>query len=116
LHARQLLAWLHGLQQARETNVIFSAILETIKDDFGRVEHRLQLEGQRTGLELPGIVDEIVTYNFIDFGGKPTRAFVCTQPNQWNYPAKDRSGRLEQFEKPDMGALISKLTVNPNGK
>jgi len=41
---------------------------------------------------------------------KNTRAFVCTNPNQWGYPAKDRSGRLEQIEPPNLGALIEKLT------
>ena len=49
--------------------------------------------------------------NWIDFGdGKPVRAFVCTAPNPWNYPAKDRAGRLEQIEKPHLGELIAKLT------
>jgi len=49
--------------------------------------------------------------NWIDFGdGTPQRAFVCTSPNQWGWPAKDRSGRLEQIEKPHLGELISKLT------
>ena len=37
------------------------------------------------------------------------RAFVCTAPNPWNYPAKDRAGRLEQIEKPHLGELIAKL-------
>ena len=47
---------------------------------------------------------------WVDFGdGKPVRAFVCTSPNPWGYPAKDRSGRLEQFEPPDLGKLIAKL-------
>ena len=49
--------------------------------------------------------------NWIDFGdGVPVRAFVCTTPNRWNYPAKDRAGRLEQIEKPHLGELIAKLT------
>jgi hypothetical protein len=26
------------------------------------------------------------------------------------YPAKDRSGRLDTFEKPDLGELIDKIT------
>ena len=38
------------------------------------------------------------------------RSFICTAPNPWRYPAKDRSGRLEQLEEPDLGKLISKLT------
>jgi len=40
---------------------------------------------------------------------KPVRAFVCTAPNPWNYPAKDRAGQLEQIEKPHLGELIAKL-------
>jgi hypothetical protein len=48
---------------------------------------------------------------WVDFGDrKPVRAFVCTNPNPWGYPAKDRSGRLEQLEPPNLGALIEKLT------
>jgi len=48
----------------------------------------------------------------LDFGdGKLlTRGFVCVSPNPWNYPAKDRSGRLDQVEAPDLGRLLAKLT------
>ena len=69
-----------------------------------------RLEGGKTGRELPAIVDQIVTMQWVDFGdGKPVRTFVCTSPNPWGYPAKDRSGRLEQLEPPDLGKLIAKL-------
>jgi hypothetical protein len=30
---------------------------------------------------------------------------------RWGYPAKDRAGRLEPIEKPDLGELIAKLIV-----
>jgi hypothetical protein len=111
LHAREMLAWLMHLQQARAVNVVFLGVLETVTDDFNRIEHRLQLEGSRTGRELPAIVDEVTTYNWIDFGdGILTRSFICTSPNAWRFPAKDRSGRLEQLEEPHLGKLISKLT------
>jgi hypothetical protein len=56
-------------------------------------------------------VDQIATMQFVDFGdGTPTRALICTQPNQWNYPAKDRSGRLEPIEEPHLGKWLAKLT------
>jgi AAA domain len=111
LHGRQMVHWLQQLQHAREKNVVFVAVLEKVVDEFNRfIEWRPQLEGGKTGRELPAIVDQVVTMQFVDFGdGKPVRAFVCT-PNVWNYPAKDRSGRLEQLEPPDLGALIEKLT------
>jgi hypothetical protein len=90
--------------------VIFVAILEKVTDEFNRVEFQVQLEGSKTGREIGGIVDQIVTMNWIDFGdGKPMRAFVCTSPNPWAYPAKDRAGRLEQLEQPHLGKLIAKL-------
>jgi AAA domain len=111
LHAREMLAWLLHLQQARAANVVFVGILETIVDDFNRTEHRLQLEGARTWRELPGIVDQVITYHWLDFGdGIPTRSFICTSPNRWQYPAKDRSGHLDQLEEPHLGKLLDKLT------
>jgi hypothetical protein len=112
LHAREMVAWLMHLQQAREVNVVFLGILETVTDDYNRTEHRLQLEGARTGRELPAVVDQVITYNWVDFGdGVLTRAFICTTPNPWQFPAKDRSGRLEQVEQPDLGKLLTKLSA-----
>jgi hypothetical protein len=114
LHAREMIAWLNQLQHARAMNVIFVGILEKVIDDFNVATWQLQMEGGKTSRELPGIVDEIITMQFVDFGdGVPARAFVCTQPNPWNFPAKDRSGRLSQIEEPHVGKLIDKL-VGPS--
>jgi len=111
LHARDMVGWLNQLQHARERTVVFIAVLEKNVDDFNVATWQPQIEGGKTGRELPAIVDEIITMNWIDFGDrKPVRAFVCTNRNPWGYPAKDRSGRLEQLEPPNLGALIEKLT------
>jgi AAA domain len=116
LHAREMLMWLHQLQHARGKNVIFVGILERVVDEFNHAEFQLQMEGQKVPREIGGIVDQVVTYQWVDFGdGKPARAFVCTSPNKWKYPAKDRSGRLEQLEKPDLGELIAKLIPVTDG-
>jgi hypothetical protein len=107
-----MLGWLHQLQHARIRTVVFVAVLERHVDDLNVASWQLQLEGAKTGRELPAIVDELITMNWVNFGdGKPpARAFVCGNPNSWGYPAKDRSGRLEQIEPPNLGALIEKLT------
>ena len=111
LHARGMLGWLNQLQHARERAVIFVAVLEKNTDDLNISTWQPQIEGAKTGRELPAIVDEIISMTWVDFGDrKPVRAFVCTNPNPWGYPAKDRSGRLEQIEPPNLGALIEKLT------
>ena len=110
LHARSMLGWLNQLQHARGRTVVFVAVLEKNIDDLNIASWQPQLEGAKTGRELPAIVDEIVTMQWIDFGDrKPVRAFVCTNPNPWGYSAKDRSGRLDQIEPPNLGALIEKL-------
>jgi AAA domain len=110
LLAREMLLWLYQLQHARGRHVVFVGILEKLTDEFNATSWQPQMEGARTGRELPGIVDQIITMQWIDFGdGAPTRAFVCTSPNAWGYPAKDRAGRLEQIEEPHLGKLIVKL-------
>ena len=40
---------------------MFVGILDSRTDDFGRAVHDLQIEGSKTGRELPGIVDEVIT-------------------------------------------------------
>jgi hypothetical protein len=111
LLGREMLEWINQFQHARPLNVIFVAILEYAAED--RV-WQLQCEGSKTGRELPGIVDQIVSYQWLDFGDDkpPQRGFVCSSPNPWGFPAKDRSGRLDPVEPPDLGRLLSKLIKN----
>jgi hypothetical protein len=111
LHAREFLLALHHLQSARKLNIILIGALESAANDYGQLEHRLQAEGQRVPREIAGIVDIVITYAWLDFADTkpPQRGFVCTSPNPWRYPAKDRSGKLAMLEPPDLGALIRKV-------
>src|SRR5262249_43944779 len=88
----------------------FVAVLEKNTDELNLSTWQPQIEGANTGRELPAIVDEIITMQWGDFGDlKPVRAFCCTNPNPWGYPAKDRSRRLEQLEPPNLGAQRDKF-------
>src|SRR5262249_8988049 len=76
-HARSMLAWLNQLQHARGRNVIFVAVLEKHVDDLNIATWQPQIEGGKTGRELPAIVDEIATLTWVDFGDrKPVRVCV----------------------------------------
>ena len=111
IYARNMIAWLNQWQHARGRTVVFVAILERTTDDFNTPVWGIQLEGSKAARELPGIVDQVVVMTWIDFGdGKPVRSFVCTGGNPWSYPAKDRSGKLDQIEPPDLGKLLAKIT------
>ena len=114
VHAREMLAWLHQLQRARDKHIVFIGIIEKVTDELNRhLGFQLQAEGQRVPREIGAIVDEIIIMEWLNFGdGKPTRGFCCVSPNRWNYPAKDRSGRLNETEPPHLGRLIEKIT-NP---
>lgn len=117
LLGREMLAWLTQLQHARSKAVVLVTILENAKDDFGRANWEPQLDGQKIGRELPGIVDEVIGMGLVTFEGeaKPQRAFLCT-PDAADFPGfipKDRSGRLDPYEPPHLGDLIAKLTARP---
>ena len=113
MHGREMMAWLTHLQHIREKNVIFVGILDEVTDDYGRKQYALQIEGSKTGRELPGIVDEVITMAVMAGDNGPYRAFVCGALNEWGYPAKDRSGRLDTLEEPHLGKLMAKMSVGP---
>jgi hypothetical protein len=115
LHGREMIAWLTHLQHARGRNVIFVGILDERLDDFNRRVFSPQIDGSKTGLELPGIVDQVITMAAIQPEPAasepvaPQRMLVCQTLNPWGYPAKDRSGRLDMLEPPHLGRLFAKI-------
>jgi hypothetical protein len=119
LMGQEMIGWISHLQHTRAKNVWFVGILDEKLDDFNRRVFQLQIDGSKTGLELPGIVDEVVTLAELKADdGSPYRAFVCHTVNPWGYPAKDRSGRLDQIEEPHLGRLMAKIAgpVKPAGE
>lgn len=112
LLGQEMIGALTHLQHVRGKHVIFVAILDEKLDDFNRKIFVPQIDGSKTALELPGIVDEVITLAELKSaeseGGEAYRAFVCHTVNPWGYPAKDRSGRLDLVEPPHLGELIAK--------
>ncbi len=116
LLGQEMIGALTHLQHARGKNVVFVAILDERLDDFNRKVFVPQIEGSKTSLELPGIVDEVVTLAEIKAEDGNYRAFITHTLNPYSYPAKDRSGRLDLLEAPDLGALIAKCASQPVSK
>lgn len=110
LLGQEMIGWLTHLQHTPDKNVWLVGLLDKRLDDFNRPYFSLQIEGSKTGLELPGIVDEIVTLADIrPAEGAPYRAFICTTLNEFGFPAKDRSGRLTAIEPAHLGRLMDKI-------
>jgi hypothetical protein len=110
LHGQEMIAWLTHLQHTRNKNIWFVGILDERIDDYNRKLFTPQIDGSKTGLELPGIVDQVIAMAELkDEDGNPFRAFINHTLNQWGYPAKDRSGRLDAIEEPHLGRLMAKI-------
>lgn len=110
LHGREMINWLTHLQHTRAKNIWFVGILDEKTDDFNRRIFTPQIEGSKTGLELPGIVDQVITMAEVKQDKEDSyRAFICQTINPFGYPAKDRSRRLEVIEEPHLGNLMTKI-------
>ncbi len=124
LLAREVIGLLKHLQHAQAKTVIFVGILEKVTDEFSRAAWQPQMEGGKAGRELPGIVDQVISMSFFSADGEgwrhepergETRRLVCRAGNPFGLPAKDRSGRLDVTEPPDLGALLSKINATTKG-
>jgi hypothetical protein len=118
LLAREVIALLKHLQHAPGKTVIFVGILERVVDEFNREHWQPQMEGGKAGRELPGIVDQVISMSLFEADGDgwrhepakgQVRRLVCRAGNPYGLPAKDRSGRLDVTEPPDLGALFAKI-------
>lgn len=110
LLGREMMRWITHLQHSPK-NIIMVGILDREEDDLRRVVWTPQIDGSKTGRELPGVFDEVLTLVSDQKAADGTlyRAFVCHQQNPWGYPAKDRSGCLEMIEEPNLAKVIEKI-------
>ena len=124
LLAREVIGLLKHLQHAQGRTVIFVGILERVTDEFNRTSWQPQMEGGKAGRELPGIVDQVISMSLFEPEGDgwrhdperaETRRLVCRAGNPYGLPAKDRSGRLDITEPPDLGALLAKINSPRKG-
>ena len=123
LMAREVIGLLKHLQHAPGKTTIMVGILEKITDEFGRVTWQPQMEGGKAGRELPGIVDQVISMSLFTADGEggwrhdpergTERRLVCRAGNAFALPAKDRSGRLDETEPPDLAVLLRKINVQP---
>jgi phage nucleotide-binding protein len=89
-------------------HVYMSAKLEKTQDEMGRVLYAPSMPGNKTGQALPYFFDEVLALRVEkDSENNTQRALMCDSDGLWL--AKDRSGKLEAWEAPDLGAIIAKM-------
>ena len=89
-------------------HVYFSAKLEKSQDEMGRMLYAPSMPGNKLAQSLPFFFDEVLALRVEkDAEGKTQRALMCDSDGLW--AAKDRSGKLEAWEAPDLGEIIKKI-------
>jgi phage nucleotide-binding protein len=89
-------------------NVLFTAKLEKSQDEMGRILYAPSMPGNKTGQLLPYFFDLVMALRVEkDNEGYPIRTLQCQPDGLWL--AKDRSGKLDQWEDPDLGAVFKKI-------
>jgi phage nucleotide-binding protein len=89
-------------------HVYMSAKLEKTQDEMGRVLYSPSMPGNKTGQALPYFFDEVLALRVEKDGeGATQRALMCDSDGLWL--AKDRSGKLDAWETPDLTAIIAKI-------
>ena len=89
-------------------HVLLIAKLDKGQDELGRITYSPGMPGQKLSQSLPYFVDEVLALRVTTTG---ERELLCQPDSLWL--AKDRSGRLDRLEPPDLGALIKKIRGTP---
>ena len=89
-------------------NVYFSAKMESYQDDKGVVRYQPMFPGKRLSNALPYFFDEVFFLRVEkDEHGVPQR-YLQTEADV-KYHAKDRSGKLNSIERPNLGYIAAKI-------
>ena len=91
------------------TNVVMTAKLDRVKDDQnGTMLYGPGMPGQKMGQALPYFFDLVGALRVDkDNEGKLVRSLQTNRDGQWD--AKDRSGKLDVFERPNLAHIKAKI-------
>lgn len=92
-----------------DTNIVMTAKLDRIKDDMnGALLYGPGMPGQKMGQALPYFFDLVGAMRVDkDNEGKLVRSIQTNRDGQWD--AKDRSGKLDVFERPNLAGIRKKI-------
>ena len=88
-------------------DVVMVAKLEKVQDEMGRILYSPSMPGNKVGQGLPYLFDEVLALRVEKNDDGVYRLLQTASDGAWL--AKDRSGKLEQWESPNLGAVINKI-------
>jgi phage nucleotide-binding protein len=104
----QMTGLIRAFRDLPSKHVYFSAKLEKSQDEMGKLLYNPSMPGKSLTQSLPYFFDEVLALRVErDSEGVNQRAIMCDTDGLWL--AKDRSGKLEPWEAPDLGEIIRKI-------
>ena len=96
-------------------NVVMIAKCEKAQDENGRMLNYPSTPGNKLGQQLPYLFDEVWAMRIQKDASGIDHRVIQTQPC-FNWTAKDRSGSLDDLEKPNLAEILAKITntTQPN--
>jgi phage nucleotide-binding protein len=89
-------------------HVYFTAKCDKSQDETGRMLYAPSMPGKSLSMQIPYFFDLLLALRVEkDAEGNAQRALMCDSDGIWQ--AKDRSGKLDTWEAPDLGAIINKI-------
>lgn len=99
---------IRAFRDIKGKNVYMTCQCEKAQDESGRILYSPAMPGSKLGQQLPYFFDEVLALRVEkDSEGNTQRAFMCESDGLWQ--AKDRSGKLDAWEAPDLGEIINKI-------
>jgi energy-coupling factor transporter ATP-binding protein EcfA2 len=106
--AVQMTSIIRAFRDLPGKHVLMTAKVEKSQDETGRILYSPSMPGNKVGQSLPYFFDEVLALRVEkDAEGVAQRALMCDSDGLWL--AKDRSGKLDAWEAPDIGAVIAKI-------
>jgi phage nucleotide-binding protein len=103
--ATQMTALIRAFRDLPGKNVLMTAKVEKSQDETGRMLYAPSMPGAKLGQALPYFFDLVLALRVEkDADGVAQRALMCDSDGLWM--AKDRSGKLQSWESPNLGSII----------
>lgn len=103
---KKMMAMIKTFRDIPHYNVVFTALQKVEKDENAKRFMAIDING-KLATRIAGLFDEVFWMHIIDDDGTPTRRLLTGGRD--NVTAKDRSGKLEQFEIPDLEVIAQKI-------
>jgi phage nucleotide-binding protein len=100
---------IRSFRDIKGKNVYMSAKTEKVLDEKGRILYGPSMPGKSLTVQIPYWFDMVFALRVETADdGQKWRGLLCEGDDIWM--AKNRGGRLEKWESPDLGAIIKKVS------